>query len=161
MRGSSRWPRAPAPIGSRCSRSGMAMRGPTGTAAPRRRSSWHERKAISGSSGSTRPSCARRRHRRPGSDLRSRTMLLVYAGRRVDAAAAAGAKEAEERFPMRNLPRVAREIELVLVELKPSTVIGSAAFGADLLVLEAAGRLGVRRRVVFPFDRAAFRTISV
>lgn len=86
-------------------------------------------------------------------------MLLVYAGRRVDADA--DGPQREERFPARNIPRVARKIDEVLVELKPSTVIGAAACGADLLVLEAAGRLGIRRRVILPFDRATFRTSSV
>ena len=86
-------------------------------------------------------------------------MLLVYAGRRVDADA--DGPQTEERFPARNIPRVAREIETILIDSKPSTVIGSAACGADLLVLEAAGRLGIRRRIILPFDRARFRASSV
>jgi len=88
-------------------------------------------------------------------------MILAYAGRRVDAAADAGTPSTDQRFPLGNVVRVAREVERVLGELKPSTVVGSAACGADLLVLEAAGRLGLRRRIVLPFDRAAFRASSV
>lgn len=71
------------------------------------------------------------------------------------------ASRREERFPSRNVPRVAREIERILGQLAPSTVVGSAACGADLLVLEAAGASGLRRRIILPFDRATFRTSSV
>jgi hypothetical protein len=88
-------------------------------------------------------------------------MILVYAGRRVDAAPTRDAAPSEARFPMASVPRVAREIAQLLERLKPSTVVGSAACGADLLVLEAAGALGVRRRVILPFDCMAFRARSV
>jgi len=37
----------------------------------------------------------------------------------------------------------------------------SAACGSDLLALSEAGNLGLRRRVVLPFDRDKFRTTSV
>ena len=40
-------------------------------------------------------------------------------------------------------------------------VVSSAACGADLLALEQAGGLGLRRRVVIPFDRERFRAGSV
>jgi hypothetical protein len=62
---------------------------------------------------------------------------------------------------MTNVARVERDVERVLRELRPATVVGSAACGSDLLVLEAAGRLGIRRRVVLPFDHAVFRGTSV
>ena len=88
-------------------------------------------------------------------------MILVYAGRRVDPDATSGSVSAEQRFPPGSVPRVAREVERVLGELKPSTVVGSAACGADLLVLEAAEALGMRRRIILPFDRATFRASSV
>ena len=84
-------------------------------------------------------------------------MILAYAGRRPDP----DASSSDRRFPLNNVPRVAREIERLLSTLKPSTVVGAAASGADLLVLDAAGRLGIRRRVILPFDRATFRTTSV
>ncbi len=88
-------------------------------------------------------------------------MVLVYAGRRVDAAAQPDSPPGDERFPPGRVPAVAREVERVLRALKPSTVIGSAACGADLLVLEAATALDLRRRVILPFDRATFRASSV
>lgn len=84
-------------------------------------------------------------------------MVLAYAGRRVDP----GTHTSTPRFPLAAVPRVAREIDQVLRELRPAIVVGSAACGADLLVLDAAGRLGIRRRIVLPFDRARFRASSV
>jgi hypothetical protein len=82
-------------------------------------------------------------------------MILAFAGRRVDA------EGSEARFPLANVARVRHEIERVLAALKPTTVVGSAACGADLLVLEVAGALGMRRRIILPFDRATFRSSSV
>ena len=87
-------------------------------------------------------------------------MIVVYAGRRVDPATPPGAPS-DERFPAGNIPRVAREVGRILDELQPSTVVGSAACGADLLVLEAAAARGIRRRIILPFDRAQFRASSV
>ena len=83
-------------------------------------------------------------------------MILVYAGRRVDAADAEA-----PRFPQAAVPRVRHEIEEILRELRPTVVVGSAACGSDLLVLEAAEKLRIRRRVVLPFERARFRATSV
>jgi hypothetical protein len=88
-------------------------------------------------------------------------MILVYAGRRVDPAITPGREPAEQRFPLSNVPRVAREVTRVLGALLPSIVVGSGACGADLLVLEAAGALGMRRRIILPFDRTTFRARSV
>ncbi|HUF28738.1 MAG TPA: hypothetical protein VMM18_17285 [Gemmatimonadaceae bacterium] len=39
--------------------------------------------------------------------------------------------------------------------------MSSAACGADLLALHAAGELGIRRYIVLPFDRRRFRETSV
>lgn len=84
-------------------------------------------------------------------------MIVAFAGRRIDAE---GAGEAG-KFPLANADRVQRAVERFLSERRPAVVVGSAACGADLLVLEAADRLGIRRRVVLPFDRATFRAKSV
>jgi hypothetical protein len=85
-------------------------------------------------------------------------MILVFAGRRIDAADAKAA-----RFPLASVDRVRKDLEQWLRRRQPSpsAVVGSAACGTDLLVLEEAGRLGIRRRVVLPFNRAAFRASSV
>jgi hypothetical protein len=81
---------------------------------------------------------------------------VALAGRRVDAA------DAEtERFPLRNRERVAHALASALVSAGASTVVSSAACGADLLALEAAGVLGMRRRVVLPFAAERFRAESV
>jgi hypothetical protein len=84
-------------------------------------------------------------------------MIVAFAGRRIDAE---GAGE-PGKFPLANVDRVTREAEQFLGERRPAVVVGSAACGADVLVLEAAGRLGIRCRVVLPFDRATFRARSV
>jgi hypothetical protein len=84
-------------------------------------------------------------------------MIVAFAGRRIDAE---GAGE-PGKFPLANVDRVDRDVDQFLRERQPAVVVGSAACGADLVVLEAAARLGIRRRVVLPFDRAAFRTASV
>jgi hypothetical protein len=83
-------------------------------------------------------------------------MIVVFAGRRIDADGAGAGQ-----FPLRNVPRVQREIERFLEARQPAALVGSAACGADLLVLDAAHRLGIRSRVVLPFERTVFRGISV
>jgi len=84
-------------------------------------------------------------------------MILVYAGRRIDP----GDGTSPGRFPLANVARVEEDVERVLRQLRPAAVVGSAACGSDLLVLEAAGRLHVRRRVLIAFDRSTFRATSV
>jgi hypothetical protein len=86
-------------------------------------------------------------------------MIAVFAGRRIDLDLDNDATE--RQFPLANVERVRREIEQFLRERSPSVVVGSAACGGDLLVLEVASQLGIRRRVILPFDRAQFRTNSV
>ena len=83
-------------------------------------------------------------------------MIVVFAGRRIDADGAAPA-----RFPLRHVDRVKHEVEQLLSSQRPAMVVGSAACGADLIVLDAASRLGVRRRIVLPFARKEFRARSV
>lgn len=82
--------------------------------------------------------------------------VVAVAGRRVDAADAAVA-----RFPLHNCDRVREAIASVLAEHSASTVVSSAACGADLLALEAARARGIRRRVILPFAVDRFRTTSV
>ena len=47
------------------------------------------------------------------------------------------------------------------VSLQASALVSSAACGADLLALEQAVILGLRRRIILPFDRDRFRSMSV
>jgi hypothetical protein len=83
-------------------------------------------------------------------------MILALAGRRVDAADAK-----QQRFPITNVDIVRERIRAMLQTQCAVAVVGSAACGADLLALSEAGKLGLRRRVVLPFDREKFRTTSV
>ena len=66
-----------------------------------------------------------------------------------------------EDFPAENFERVKERISKLLREQKATTLACSAACGADLLALEAAGELRIERRVVLPFPREVFRRTSV
>ncbi len=83
-------------------------------------------------------------------------MVTALAGRRIDAR-----NSASPRFPLENAAAVADRIRSCFQSRKISTLVCSAARGADLLALEAAGELGVRRCVVLPADIASFRASSV
>jgi hypothetical protein len=84
-------------------------------------------------------------------------MIIALAGRRVDT----DAKLA--RFPStsENLETVRKRILELLQAKRASVLVSSAACGADLLALSAAGDLGMRRIVVLPFEREKFRETSV
>jgi hypothetical protein len=85
-------------------------------------------------------------------------MIVALAGRRVDSQ-----DQQHPRFS--SAPEVVdlvrRRIFDKLLALEATTLVSSAACGADLLALEAAGKLGLRRRVILPFDRGIFRKTSV
>jgi hypothetical protein len=83
-------------------------------------------------------------------------MIIAAAGRRIDAA-----DTKEPRFPLRNVHIVATRVRRVLDNRGATAVVCSAACGADLIVLSEAGALGLRRKVVLPFDRERFRATSV
>jgi hypothetical protein len=85
-------------------------------------------------------------------------MIVALAGRRVDSK--------DQQYPrFSSAPEVVdlvrRRIFDKLLALEATTLVSAAACGADLLALEAAGKLGLRRRVILPFDRDTFRTTSV
>lgn len=83
-------------------------------------------------------------------------MVIALAGRRVDTPRAKIA-----RFPRENVPQVRSRIFDWLKRHDIVTLVCSAACGADLLALDAAGELGIRRRIVLPFPREQFRASSV
>ena len=83
-------------------------------------------------------------------------MIIALAGRRVDAKGAAPA-----RFPLQNVDQVRERIRQALLDAKATGLVASAACGADLLALDEAGKLGLRRRIVLPFPRDEFRAGSV
>src|SRR5262249_46351212 len=83
-------------------------------------------------------------------------MVIALAGRRVDAPNAAA-----PRFPLENAVNVRKQIREFLQAHDAYALVCAAACGADLLALEAAGEMGLRRRVVLPFHKATFRASSV
>lgn len=83
-------------------------------------------------------------------------MIIALAGRRLDA------PDAEvPRFPMQNVEKVRVRIRAFLRDAGATALVSSAACGADLIGLSEAGNLGVRCRVILPFDRMRFRKTSV
>lgn len=80
---------------------------------------------------------------------------LALAGRRIDAAGA------EARFPLERVPHVSARLRELMLEMQAAALVCSAACGADLIALEVAGKLGVRRRIVLPFAVEKFRETSV
>ena len=83
-------------------------------------------------------------------------MVIALAGRRIDAPGTDS-----PRFPLANIEMVRKRILAFFREHKVHTVVCSAACGADLLALEVADALAVRRRVVLPFAKEQFRRTSV
>jgi hypothetical protein len=56
---------------------------------------------------------------------------------------------------------VAAAIRARLIDADARLLVCSAACGADLLALDAAGALAIRRRILLPFAPAVFRETSV
>ena len=83
-------------------------------------------------------------------------MVIALAGRRVDAP---NAKEA--RFPSEKLDVVKSRLHELFKRRQATVLVCSAACGSDLLALEAAGDLGIRRTVVLPYGPDIFRRTSV
>ena len=82
--------------------------------------------------------------------------IVALAGQRIDAPG-----RPTPRFPSDRAGLVADRIRRTFIELDAGGLVCSAACGADLLALEAAGALGLRRHVVLPFDAGRFRETSV
>ncbi|NOK36052.1 hypothetical protein HMI49_22885 [Corallococcus exercitus] len=83
-------------------------------------------------------------------------MIIALAGRRIDAANAPA-----PRFPMASVTAVRHRLRELFVTQGARALVCSAACGSDLLALEVAGELGVRRRIVLPFEPERFRRTSV
>ena len=81
-------------------------------------------------------------------------MTVALAGRRIDAPDAEVA-----RFPPEAVPAVRAALRAALAGA--TALVASGACGADLLALDEAGRLGLRRRLVLPTAPDAFRAASV
>ena len=85
-------------------------------------------------------------------------MVIALAGRRVDPTEAKLSRFSPEP---ENIERVRRRLHTVFISQGVVALVSSAACGADLLALEEAGRLGLRRKIVLPFNPAKFRSTSV
>jgi hypothetical protein len=83
------------------------------------------------------------------------SVIVALAGRRVDA------EGAPPRFPLSNRDLVRSRIADTLRSLYASVLVAAGACGADLLAHQAARALGIRTRMVLPFDVARFRQTSV
>jgi hypothetical protein len=83
-------------------------------------------------------------------------MVIALAGRRIDPSDAD-----TPRFPLANAALVRERLRPVLGDPDARALVASAACGADLIALELAGTLRLRRVVVLPFDVERFRTLSV
>jgi hypothetical protein len=82
--------------------------------------------------------------------------IVALAGRRIDADGTT-----PPRFPLENVPLVRARITDLLVNEGAVALVSSAACGADLIALEEAERLGLRRRIVLPFPPERFLETSV
>ena len=83
-------------------------------------------------------------------------MTIALSGRRIDAE-----HSKTSRFPLENVEFVRQALRDLFIESRADTLVSSAACGADLLALEEAGKLGMRRRIVLPFAPEQFLQSSV
>ena len=84
------------------------------------------------------------------------TAVVALAGRRIDL------PEAQvPRFPLENVQEVGQRISEVFYKMHAVALVCSAACGADLVALEQAKQLRLRRRIVLPFGPERFRETSV
>lgn len=83
-------------------------------------------------------------------------MVIALAGRRIDAADAK-----VDRFPTAMKETVRGRLCDLFEDRGATALVCSGACGADLLALDAAGELGLRRRMVLPFEPDRFRRTSV
>jgi hypothetical protein len=81
---------------------------------------------------------------------------VALAGRRIDAAAAS-----PPRFPLSQVPDVRQRLQALFEAESVETLVCSAACGADLVALDLAQTLGIRRRIVLPFAKDRFLQSSV
>jgi hypothetical protein len=84
------------------------------------------------------------------------TRVAAVAGRRIDAADAQ-----RPSFPESSEGNVKSAVMRVIRERAIELVVASAACGADIVAIEAARELGLRFRIVLPFDAGRFRDTSV
>jgi hypothetical protein len=86
----------------------------------------------------------------------NRQVAAGLAGRRIDTPGAS-----PPRFPLERVGAVRSAIFAVLQSEQVGLLVCSAACGADLIALQAAASLGIRRRIILPYNVADFRASSV
>lgn len=84
------------------------------------------------------------------------SQVIALAGRRIDPSRAE-----RPRFPLERVGVVAQRLSRLFLEVKASAMVCSASCGADLIALQVAGTLKLRRRIVLPFAPEKFRRTSV
>src|SRR4051812_11745538 len=89
-------------------------------------------------------------------DLLSDSAVIALAGRRIDAPGTSA-----PRFAREAVPSGGRRFASLFGKERAGILVCSAACGADLLALDEAERLGLRRRIVLPFAPDRFRETSV
>ncbi len=82
--------------------------------------------------------------------------IIALAGRRIDAPDATVA-----RFPLAAITDVRKLLRDLFTRHHATWLVASGACGADLLALDVAGSLGMKRHLVLPFARDTFRAMSV
>lgn len=65
------------------------------------------------------------------------------------------------RFAEAELPRVQAQLETFFAQRDVALLVGSAACGADILILELAAKHNIATRIILPFEAARFRRTSV
>lgn len=83
-------------------------------------------------------------------------MIITLAGRRIDAD-----DPNVSRFSPTMKDTVRERLSDLFTSRDATALVCSGACGADLLALDAAGELGMRRRMVLPFELERFRETSV
>jgi len=83
-------------------------------------------------------------------------MIIALSGRRID-----DPKAVVSQFPLSQRWIVRHRLQTFFQKNKVRALICSGACGADLLALEVAGNLGIRRTMILPSDKAAFKLSSV
>lgn len=86
----------------------------------------------------------------------SDTAVIALAGRRIDVEGAD-----PPQFPLRNIQIVRERLAELFEREQAIALVSSAACGSDLIALEEAERLRIRRRIILPFSQVKFRLTSV
>jgi hypothetical protein len=82
--------------------------------------------------------------------------IVALAGRRIDARDAMA-----PRFPLENVTLVRQRIAAALEAAHACALVCAAACGADLIALQVAGAMGLRRIIVLALPAREFRDASV